>query len=423
MRITVSLKKIEKFAGPIVVVTDILGFLTEHFIMSLFIFILLLIYVIGVIVVDVIKIWNLNKENKKYIERKRNRIDKIRNYMSEYGEEEKKLQIDDIWRKVEERKRRTEGKKRILKKSIKQYMTICLAMLIIGAGVIGVEGEIVKSNLTEWISHSGEEESETKDGDNNKIEETEVEENPNPDSDDVNGKENSNNDADSEVIHPIETDMLFVLEEPQKPRDPANNDTEEVFYIKDDSVDPIRDVGDHIKSCINRKISIQVELEYDSEITGSNMEVYSEAILAEIEFVGQMERAKEYAKEGNYEKWASAMPSSQTLDYIIDRRKCLWKRGMRDSALAFSMANNYQAYALEYEHQKKDANTMLCLYMDSIKWCELALSMRPDDEKIQKYLRTRYKDIAGSSRISKDYREKAEKVYKAMEAYYGLWDE
>lgn len=149
VRITVSLKKIEKFAGPIVVVTDILGFLTEHFIMSLFIFILLLIYVIGVIVVDVIKIWNLNKENKKYIERKRNRIDKIRNYMSEYGEEEKKLQIDDIWRKVEERKRRTEGKKRILKKRIKQYMTICLAMLIIGAGVIGVEGEIVKTNLTE----------------------------------------------------------------------------------------------------------------------------------------------------------------------------------------------------------------------------------------------------------------------------------
>ena len=78
-----------------------------------------------------------------------------------------------------------------------------------------------------------------------------------------------NNDTDSEVIQPIETDMLFVFEEQQKPRDPSNNDTEEVFYIKDDSVDPIRDVGDHIKSCINGKISIQVELEYDSKITGS----------------------------------------------------------------------------------------------------------------------------------------------------------
>ena len=32
-------------------------------------------------------------------------------------------------------------------------------------------------------------------------------------------------------------------------------------------------------------------------------------------------------------------------------------------------------------------------------------------------------EIAGSGRISKDYREKAERVYKAMEAYYGLWDE
>lgn len=214
--------------------------------------------------------------------------------------------------------------------------------------------------------------------------------------------------------------MLFVLDDPQKLRNPADNDPEEVFYIEDDSVDPIGDVEKHIELCINGEISIQVELEYDSKITGSCIEVHEEAMLKESEFENQKEEVRKYALEGNYDKWASVMPRSQTLDYIINCRMYVWKNGMRNSALAFSMANNYQAYALEYEHQKKDANTMLCLYMDSIKWCELALIMRPDDVKIQKYLLTRYKDIAGSARISKDYRKKAERVYKAMEIYYGL---
>ena len=75
-----------------------------------------------------------------------------------------------------------------------------------------------------------------------------------------------------------------MLEDPQKLCNPADNDPEEVFYIEDDSVDPIGDVERHIELCINGEISIQVELEYDSEITGSCMKVNEEAILKESDY-------------------------------------------------------------------------------------------------------------------------------------------
>lgn len=395
---------------------DAVALLTDHF--EWFVVASIAIFVgIGLMIIkDLFVLLFFKKETKDLLERKDRSIESLRNKNFGYNEEEKKQEIEEKWNNTETWRKKRVIKKERLKKRLKTDCFQFLFAIIFLGSLMGKNEVAERIERGQLFSYNGED----KAG---------VEENKNEE--EHRDKEESGMDVDqpetmkSAEVKESEEDntqikMNFVLDDPQKIRDPANNDPEEVFYIQENSQNPLEDVRNHLNQCADGKIDIQVDLECQSQIEEGVLGAYNEAILQETEFKEQEERAKELLQQNNYQRWVTELPHSKTLDYIIDCRKYAWKNGMQSSALAFSLANNYQEYALEYGCQERDPETMLCLYMDSIKWCELALIRNPDDVKMQKYLMTRYKDIMGSGRIPKLYREKADRVYRAMEIYFGL---
>lgn len=84
----------------------------------------------------------------------------------------------------------------------------------------------------------------------------------------------------------------------------------------------------------------------------------------------------------------------------------------------WSLANDYQNYALEYSVQTTDAEKITFYYMKSIYCCLEVLKFDNDknvEELIWNYMEQRYKDLLIQDGISQKYREVALEVLDTLD--------
>lgn len=110
--------------------------------------------------------------------------------------------------------------------------------------------------------------------------------------------------------------------------------------------------------------------------------------------------------------------SSDLLDEVIWGKEDIMSL-YPNGALAWSLANHKQTYALNYQNQKNlDERSILYFYMSSIKETERSLAFEMDIKtKIKRirYLQGRYKDIADCKVIDDAIRFRALEIYIAID--------
>ena len=186
------------------------------------------------------------------------------------------------------------------------------------------------------------------------------------------------------------------------------------FYIRDEDFDHRKTVQEHMR-CIMRQDN-EDTFTYAASI--SEQRSSAVASMKEELFRDSIKNVKHYAAEGNSIKWRETLMHSSELEDIIEMRLALWNSNRRNSDIAFLLANNYQEYALEYQHQERSADTVLYYYVESIIWSERALSYEQADKgKIFKYIKGRYKDIADYAYAPDSIRKVALAIYNSMGKY------
>lgn len=148
---------------------------------------------------------------------------------------------------------------------------------------------------------------------------------------------------------------------------------------------------------------------------GKNFSDYSQE---ENIFVKDIEKSKEIVY---LDEWEEKAPSSEKLDDIIVGKrsltKILKKKGIENYKIWWSLANNYQSYAIEYANQTNEEEKTTYFYLESIYCSMMALEFSNSNEvdtMIWKYMVARYNDLMLEDEIVQDYRRFASEVWKLL---------
>ena len=134
------------------------------------------------------------------------------------------------------------------------------------------------------------------------------------------------------------------------------------------------------------------------------------------------EEIQKYKNMEYYDEWKKNAPNSSELDEIISGKRkvatTLQKNKIDNYTVWWSLANDYQNYALEYSVQTTDAEKITFYYMKSIYCCLEVLKFDNDknvEELIWNYMEQRYKDLLIQDGISQKYREVALEVLDTLD--------
>lgn len=97
--------------------------------------------------------------------------------------------------------------------------------------------------------------------------------------------------------------------------------------------------------------------------------------------------------------------------------KILKKKGIENYKIWWSLANNYQSYAIEYANQTNEEEKTTYFYLESIYCSMMALEFSNSNEvdtMIWKYMVARYNDLMLEDEIVQDYRRFASEVWKLL---------
>lgn len=195
-----------------------------------------------------------------------------------------------------------------------------------------------------------------------------------------------------------DTEISFILEDPDIVWELSSGLRQYVFYVTlDGMADNGEKVSDHLQV-----ISDSDRVSNAGKRTEIENGVIDRASRLEEEFLKDIKAARQYRVNGNDLKWRDTIPSSATLDDIIETRSDFWSedilRDKCDGELCFLLANDFQQYALEFAGQGGKISTVVYCYAWSILWTERAMSYSDITEENEKlyydYLRARYKDIS-----------------------------
>lgn len=191
----------------------------------------------------------------------------------------------------------------------------------------------------------------------------------------------------------------FILSEPERLRVLSKEDEERVFYVTMNQEKLEEEVDEHINSIYNQKKKSTFLENSTEERLATNAQD------AENIFLHDIDEAKKYRTQENYEGWKSVIPNSNTLENIMDDREFLLTPSEEDmedmefdGVVCFRLANNNQLLADEYKRQGGKSETVVYYYVEAIKKTEDGLTYEdiPQDYKTKyySYLKARYKDIA-----------------------------
>ena len=146
---------------------------------------------------------------------------------------------------------------------------------------------------------------------------------------------------------------------------------------------------------------------------------FSDYVAVENDFEEEIQK---YKNMEYYDEWKKNAPNSNELDEIISGKRkvatTLQKNEIDNYTVWWSLANDYQNYALEYSVQTTDAEKITFYYMKSIYCCLEVLKFDNDknvEELIWNYIEQRYKDLLIQDGISQKYREVALEVLDTLD--------
>lgn len=123
-----------------------------------------------------------------------------------------------------------------------------------------------------------------------------------------------------------------------------------------------------------------------------------------------------------FDDWKKSAPNSTTLDEIIDGKrklvKILRRNELENYEIWWSLANDYQKYALEYSNQTHDKEKVTYFYFKSIYCCLQALEFQNTEDTndmIRNYMEARCKDLVLEDGITYDYRTYALQQLNSLE--------
>jgi len=217
----------------------------------------------------------------------------------------------------------------------------------------------------------------------------------------------------------LSMDIEFCLDNINEAKLLGHEDDEQFFVIEVSAEDFRLKAIDYVQALLrsNKKDT------YTNHLTTSEEVSIDSASLQENIFLGNIKKAEEIRLEGDYQKWAEALPCATTLEKdIIEPRVELAESGKCNAELAFLIANNYQRLALEYLRQEGDSEKILYYYVKSIIWTINTLEYKSlEKEMYFHYLKARYKDIKDYQRFSKKYKKYkkfASQMYGLLEKYH-----
>ncbi|MCB5536407.1 hypothetical protein LIP73_09270 [Dorea longicatena] len=159
---------------------------------------------------------------------------------------------------------------------------------------------------------------------------------------------------------------------------------------------------------IERQKDTRVNNPQFKEVENKLKKNYSDYMIDENSFENEIQACKEILY---MDEWKERAPVSEKLDMlIIGKRKLLRemeKQQKENYEIWWSLANNYQDYAIEYSNQTKKAEKITYFYMESIYCCLMALEFdntKETDEMITNYMKARYKDLVVEDGTVHDYR-------------------
>lgn len=203
------------------------------------------------------------------------------------------------------------------------------------------------------------------------------------------------------------------------------NESSMVFVL---GVEEVREVfgadyeGLNKEHCVKEQCVIGLSTYQADTYTYNLSKLEEKAIMRAVEketlFEASIIAAKMFAKQNDYTKWSEVLMSSDELDDILEERKAVWDSGKRNAELAWLIANDHQAYALEFEHQTSNENAILYHYVQSIIWAKRSIMYEDSNkEECFCYIKGRYKDIADCEFISIEYADAAQLIHDAMGEY------
>lgn len=156
-----------------------------------------------------------------------------------------------------------------------------------------------------------------------------------------------------------------------------------------------------------------------NNIPNSLGRTFSDYVAVENDFEEEIQK---YKNMEYYDEWKKNAPNSNELDEIISGKRkvatTLQKNEIDNYTVWWSLANDYQNYALEYSVQTTDAEKITFYYMKSIYCCLEVLKFDNDknvEELIWNYIEQRYKDLLIQDGISQKYREVALEVLDTLD--------
>ena len=372
----------------------------------------IVIFILSIIILLVIWIWLTVSFCKKGKEKEARYECQKEKFIERYNE---KVNIKKVYSIIQKNNIKY-AKKR--KNNIRQYSIISI---ILGIGIIlNCSMTILQYNAMKGVNETGQAvmSNNTSSNENkNTIENTIVNE------------VDSNNGITPEEKEEMEN-KTFILSDPERLKILSNEDEERAFYVTMGQEKTDDEVNEHISSIYNQKkrstfLENSIEERFNAKVQKD-----------EDVFLNAIDEAKIYRTQENYEAWKNVIPNSNALESIMEDRELLLTpldediEDMEfDGVLCIRLANNNQLLADEYRRQGGKPETVVCYYVEAIKWTEEGLAYEdiPQEYKTEyySYLKARYKDIADYIEnnlerfgVEKEkYRqlmEKANAIYRAM---------
>lgn len=397
----VEWNKIGKIAPVIDAIMGIIGCLYNNAILC----VLALLIVVILVIICCFKTSSEIKRAKRWFKHTQNRIEKDLIYIEKELALEQNITPEQnilynqkqagCHRSMYNAFKRYEEKKKDLRNNRESMMRLCLfaGIIIIGAGI-----KPISSWALEIMNQ------------NNEVTEDDIPFEGNNTDPLIDGGIKSDGEENNIII----PGMSFYLDETACEKFITLEQKNAVFYVNVEDSNSDQVVQEHIRAIINQ--NFEDSFTYMASISERN----SAAAASEKEaiFYNSITNVKRYAAENNYIRWKEELRHSSELDEIIAIRLALWDSDRRNSYIAFMLANNYQAYALEYRSQRESSNTTLYYYVESILWSEKALAFEwADKEKIFTYIKGRYKDIADFQDVPDSIRLVAQAIYDGMVEY------
>lgn len=328
------------------------------------------------------------EENNKNLNSLAKRISELSE--DEPDENEEKIQKQAIYGCIKEKNAKLSG----LSKEIRGYIITTIIVMAIfyvprSQPIITMAKEIARVVTAPLAESSVEKESEEE-----KLEEEKPEEKK--------PEEEKLEEEKPEEEKPEETWVKFYLEYPEGYPEISDNEMERLydllFYASEVDLDRL---NEKILSTINIWINSSkpnVSLDNAKTESGRSTEYYTDI-------------------ESEFSNENGKILSSKLLDEVISGREELFG-SYSNGTLAWLLANHYQTYALNYDNQTNDANSILYFYMKSIEYAQKSLEFNMDIDNKNKrinYIKWRFKDINNCEALDINVRTRAGYIFDAIE--------